>query len=156
MHSFTTRVLFTPPSEDEYASLLGHLPYSTGSGLANIKVAKFPIPTTRYHQRGGGLFGTLANLAKTAAPFLFRAIAPSAMQFTQDVIKDVSSGDRGVKDALRKRGVEALKGVGSRLMKGGKRSRQTITRKNKNKKSNRKRKKKNVCGKNIRDIFNAI
>ena len=114
----STRVVFVTPSERDFAALLGKISLSTGSGLDNIQFAKF-APPTRLHQRGGGFFSSLANIAKTAAPFLFRTIAPSAVKFTQDVIQDVGSGRRDLRGALKKRGLEALKGVGSKLMKGG-------------------------------------
>ena len=122
----STRVLFHLPSENEFTNLLGDIPLSTvGGGLDNINRVKFATPT-RLHQRGGGFFSSLANLAKSAAPFLVRAIAPSAVKFTQDVIQDVSSGQRGLRGALKKRGIEALRGVGSRLMQGGKKKRQKL------------------------------
>ena len=114
----STRVVFHAPSQSEFTTLLGKIPLSTGSGLDNIQIAKF-APPTRLHQRGGGFFSSLANIAKTAAPFLFRAIAPSAIKFTKDVIDDVGSGKRGLRGALKKRDIEALKGVCSKLMKGG-------------------------------------
>ena len=149
----STRVVFHIPSQSDFTTLLGKLPLPTGGGLDNIQIAKFALPT-RLHQRGGGFFSSLANIAKTAAPFLFRTIAPSALKFTQDVIGDVGSGRRGLKGALRKRGIEALKGVGSRLMKGGKRRGQKITKKKKIKK---KKKKIYTCNKNkIKDVFDVI
>lgn len=146
-----TRVVFHIPSQSDFTTLLGKIPLSTGSGLANIQFAKF-APPTRLHQRGGGFFSSLANIAKTAAPFLFRTIAPSAVKFTRDVIDDVGSGKRGLKGALKKRGIEALKGVGSRLMKGG--GGKKVAKK---KKIIKKKKKIYTCNKNkIKDVFDVI
>ena len=165
----STRVVFHLPSENEFSTLLGEFPLLSGSGLGDINRVKF-APPTRLHQRGGGFFSSLANLAKSAVPFLMRTIAPNAMKFTQDVISDVSSGQRNVRGALKKRGIEALKGVGSQLLAGGKRKRKksTTTSKNKNKRSHhnntRKKKKKkkssrcnnNNNNRNIMDVFNVI
>ena len=151
----STRVLFYPPSEDEFSSLLGQIYYSSGSGLDNIRIAKFSAPT-RLHQRGGGFFSSLANLAKTAAPFLYRTIAPSALKFTQDVIQDVSSGQSGLKGALKKRGIQALKGVATKLMKGGRKKRQRRSIKKRVKKNLNTKKRKKPCNKRIKDVFDMI
>ena len=157
MHA-STRVLFHLPSENEFTNLLGDIPLSTvGGGLDNINRVKFATPT-RLHQRGGGFFSSLANLAKSAAPFLVRAIAPSAVKFTQDVIQDVSSGQRGLRGALKKRGIEALKGVGSTLMQGGKKKRQKLSsKKRKTKREHKTRKKnKNSCNRKFADVFDVM
>ena len=153
----STRVVFHTPSLSEFTTLLGKIPLSTGGGLDDIQTANFAAPT-RLHQRGGGFFSSLANIAKTAAPFLFRTIAPSAVKFTQDVIHDVGSGRRGLKGALKKRGLEALKGVGSKLMKGGGNKRGHKSTRKKTIKKNKKVKKKRIytCNKKIKDIFNVI
>ncbi len=149
----STRVVFHIPSQSDFTTLLGKIPLSTGGGLDNIQIAKFALPT-RLHQRGGGFFSSLANIAKTAVPFLFRTIAPSAVKFTRDVVEDIGTGRRGLKGALKKRGIEALKGVGSRLMKGGKRRGQKIIKKKITKK---KKKKHYTCNKKkIKDVFDVI
>lgn len=126
------RVVFHPPSELEFSTLLRSDAKFIGAGLGNIQTARFSLPT-RFHQRGGGFFSSLANIAKTAVPFLLRTIAPSAIKFTQDVVHDVSSGERGFKGALKKRGFEALRGVGKKLITGGKRKRITTKTKRKRK-----------------------
>lgn len=157
----STRVVFHLPSEIEFSSLLAERPLLSGSGLGDINSVKF-VPPTRLHQRGGGFFSSLANLAKSAVPFLMRTVAPSAMKFTQDVISDVSSGQQNVRGALKKRGIEALKGVGSQLLAGGKRKRKKSTSTNKKRshqnKTRKKKKKSSRCNnnRNIMDVFNVI
>lgn len=154
----STRVVFHTPSENEFTTLLGKIPLSTGGGLDSMQIAKFSAPT-RLHQRGGGFFSSLASIAKTAAPFLFRTIAPSAIKFTQDVIHDVGSGRRNLKGALKKRGIEALKGVGSKLMKGGGKKRGGKGKRKKATTKNKRVKRKRIytCNKNkIKDVFDVI
>ena len=150
----STRVLFFPPTEDEFSSLLGQVNYLSGSGLENIRIAKFPAPG-RLHQRGGGFFSSLARLAKSAVPFLYRTFAPSALKFTQDVIQDVSGGESGLKGALKKRGVQALKGVATKLMKGGRNKRKRKIKKKNIKKVHAKKRRK-TCNKKIKDVFDMI
>lgn len=148
------RVVFYPPTENEFKTLLSSLPSSIGGSLSDIQTVKF-APPSRHHQRGAGFFSTIANIAKTAMPFLFRTFAPSALKFTRDVIDDVSGGDRNLKGVLKKRGFEALRGVGSRIMKGGKK------RKHKRTPKDAKRKKKKIkkgrgCKGSTKDVFDMI
>lgn len=155
----STRVVFHAPSQSEFTTLLGKIPLSAGGGIENIQFAKF-APPTRLHQRGGGFFSSLANIAKSAAPFLFRAIAPTAIKFTKDVIHDVGSGRRGLRNSLKRRGIEALRGVGSKVMKGGGKRRGHRLTKTKTTKQNKKKKEKRktyICNKkNIKDVFDVI
>ena len=156
----SVRVVFYPPSEREFSNLLRGAHHPTGSGLGDIQTIKFASPTTRLHQRGGGFFSSLANIAKSAVPFLFRTIAPSAMKFTRDVVHDVTSGHSDLRGALKKRGIEALKGVGSRIMKGGKKNRSRLPSKKKKKRQRKtvkkKKKKTRTCNGNLDDVFDMI
>ena len=154
----STRVVFNPPSKDEFSRLLGKFTIGTysasGGALDDIQSINF-APPTRLHQRGGGFFSTLANMAKTAAPFLFRMIAPSALQFTRDVVNDVNrEGRSALRAFLRRRGFDALKGVGTRIMKGGKKKQKNKMRK---KRKTGKRKSK-VCKRKTRttDLFDMV
>lgn len=147
----STRVVFLPPTEEEFSTLFRGSISHKGGGLDSIQTF---VPPTRYHQRGGGFFSTIANIAKTALPFLFRAVAPSAVQFTHDVIKDVSTGERGIKNALKNRGVEALRGVGHRLLKGGGKKRRLKG--TKGKKGKKKRRRSNACKRKTGDVFDFI
>ena len=155
MMSPRMRVVFHPPTEAEFSTLFRSIVLHKGGGFDSIQTFR---PVSRYHQRGGGIFSTIANLAKSALPFLFRAIAPSAVQFTQDVVHDVSTGERGLKGSLKRRGVEALQGVGQRLFKGGgkKRKRKGVSKAAKRKNKNKKRKRASSCKKKTGDVFDLI
>lgn len=149
----SSRVVFLPPTENEFSNLLGSFPYQSGGTLDDIRTVHFAAPS-RYHQRGAGFFSTLANIAKSVVPFLFRSIKPTALKFTQDVIHDVGSGQTNVRGALKKRGFEALREVGSRLIKGGKkRKRRRVTPRDKKKKNN---KKKSACRRKNTDVFDIL
>lgn len=148
----SSRTVFLPPTEGEFSSLLSSFPHQVGGGFDNIRTVHFAHPA-RLHQRGGGIFSTLANLAKSVMPFLFRTVKPSALKLTQDVIQDVSSGQRSVRGALKKRGIEALSDVGARIIKGGKKRRVTSRNKKKKKKIN---KRKSGCKRKNSDVFDII
>ena len=105
-------------------------------------------------RRGGGVFSFLSGLAKKAFPFLVRSVAPEVVNMGRSVLGDVLEG-RKVKTALRTRGVEALRGVGQRLARGGGRTSGKKKRKNKRvgvRRKTKRKQKKGRCYKN--DVFN--
>lgn len=133
------RNMFIPPTRQEFDTLFleSHL---KGGGLHDIKVF-YPPPLQRA-RRGGGIFSILSGLAKKAIPFLIRNVAPEAVRMGQGVLGDVLEG-RKLRESLKSRGVEALKGVGKRIARGGGRI----------KKRRVKQRKRKTCYKN--DIFNT-
>lgn len=99
----------------------------------------------------------LSGIAKRAIPFLVRTVAPEAMQMGKAVLSDVLEG-RQLRESLRNRGITAAKGVGRRIIRGGrimkKRTKVKRGRKSKKKKTRKrqlKRKSSRACYKG--DIF---
>ena len=111
------RVAFIPPSVGEYKTLFSSgVQLRKGGGLDDIRILN---STADYH-RGGGIFSTLAGIAKRAFPFLLKnIIAPSALSFGRDVLTDISQGNTDIKSTLKKRGLEAAREAGRRLVSGG-------------------------------------
>ena len=101
------RVVFEPPTEEEFIELFFFTPQ--GGSLKDITV---------YSPRGGGLFSVLGGLLRKAAPFLMKTIAPAAVEFGKGVLDDVV-GREPFKQSLKKRGLDALRGVGKKLVEGG-------------------------------------
>ncbi len=63
-------------------------------------------------------FPCSAALLKRAIPFLMRTVAPEALQMGKGLLTDVLEGKR-LRESLRNRGVAAVKGVGERIVRGG-------------------------------------
>ncbi len=72
----------------------------------------------RHSRRDGGLFAVLSGFAKRVIPFLMHTVAPEALQMGKGLLRDVLEGKRLCK-SLRSRGVAAVKGVGERIVRGG-------------------------------------
>ena len=60
----------------------------------------------------------LRGFAKKAIPFLMRTVAPEALEMGKGVLSDVLEG-RKLRESLKDRGVRAARGVGGRLIRGG-------------------------------------
>ena len=101
---------FSPPTRSEYDVLFAQ---SRGGGLDDIRVF---IPP--HSGRGGGIFSVLSGFAKKAIPFLARTVVPEAIQMGKGVLSDVLEGKR-LRESLKNRGITAAKGVGARLVRGG-------------------------------------
>ena len=69
-------------------------------------------------RRGGGLFNILSGIAKRAMPFLMKNVAPEAIKMGKNVLGDVIEG-RQLRHSLKNRGMQALEGVGKRVLRGG-------------------------------------
>ncbi len=137
---------FTPPTRAEYDLLFTQ---SKGGGLDDIRV--FIPPHSR---RGGGLFSVLSGFAKRAIPFLMRTVAPEALQMGKGLLTDVLEGKR-LRESLRNRGVAAVKGVGERIVRGGrvmKKRKVGVGKKKKKRKPPTRQLKRKTCYK--ADIFN--
>lgn len=108
------RVVFIPPSTNEFKKLLGgyneNILKVNGSGLSDIQIFN-PAP----RKRGGGIF---SSIAKTIFPFLMRTVAPVAKEFGSSVIKDIFIDKKPVRNSIKRRGTDALKTVGRNIFKG--------------------------------------
>lgn len=105
------RVVFEPPTEDEFIELFL---LKKGGSLQDIRVY-----TPQLHPRGGGLFSVLGGLLRKAAPFLLKTFAPAAVEFGKGVLDDVGSRREPLKQSVKRRGVDALRNVGKKLVGGG-------------------------------------
>ncbi len=140
------RHTFIPPTRREF-DIIFLDGVSKGGGLGDIKIFQ-PVPIQR-SRRGGGLFNILSGIARKAAPFLIRTIAPEAIKLGRNVLGDVLQGTK-FKESLKSRGVEALRGVGERVVKGGARRGRKL---GKAKRSIKKKNKKRVKGGIVRNCY---
>lgn len=109
--------MFEPPTEDEFIELFL---LKKGGSLRDIRVY-----TPHSHPRGGGLFSVLGGLLRKAAPFLLKTFAPAAVEFGKGVLDDVGSRREPLKQSVKRRGVDALRNVGKKLIGGGKKKKKT-------------------------------
>ena len=84
-------------------------------GAGDIQVYKSPRP------RGGSLFGVLTNVVKSSIPFLRKIFLPEIPSLVNDIIDNSNSGEN-VKDRLKRVGLNTIKRVGKRILKGGQKS----------------------------------
>lgn len=152
------RIVFIPPSEDDFKSLFLSVPLHKGGGLSDINVFQ-----PRHHtisprtRKGGGIF---SFLARRVLPFIIKAAKPSAKTFATSVLKDAISGDTPIKHSIKKHGIKALRETGIKMLSGSGR----ITKKKKKRRSNlvlktlptRIKKKKYSAGRYKKDIFDII
>ena len=157
------RIIFTPPSEEEFKQLFHSIPLRKGGGLNDISVFQPYLPSIQRHNRkGAGFFSFISGIAKNVLPFLFNAAKPAAKQFGTAVMKDVLEGNVPIKKSLKRHGMNALKDTGLRLLKGSgrinkkkrrKRRGRSVTRKIKR---NLKKKKSNKKLQYKSDIFSLV
>lgn len=142
---------FIPPSSREFNALFLD-GISRGGGLSDIKI--FYPSSFQRARRGGGIFNFLSGLAKKAVPFLMRNVAPEVVSMGKNVLSDALEGRR-IRETLKERGIEALKGVGKRIVRGGGKRRKSKRKKNRVLKRKRQLKRKIArnCYKN--DIFSS-
>jgi hypothetical protein len=147
----TMRVTYVEPSVEEFSRLFDSNIIRHGGGLADIATFNSPV----YYQRGSGFFSILSSIAKRSIPFLKRVLLPSVADMSANIVKDYGKGIP-LKKALRNRGIESLKRVGKKIMKGGKRLRKSNKKKAKGIKRKRKMKvkiKRQTCQTIAKDIF---
>ena len=140
------RVVFEPPTENEFAELF----LLKGGSLQDINVYN-----PSYHPRGGGLFSVLGGLMRKAAPFLLKTIAPAAVEFGKGVLDDVGSGREPLKRAIKRRGVDALRNVGRKLVGGGKKRRLTCSKMTTRRRAKRRRRRREA-GVYKGDVFSML
>ena len=141
------RILFTPPSEDEFKHLFLSSPLRKGGGLEDISVFQ---PKGIPHRRGSGILSFISGVAKKILPFLMKAAKPAAKEFGSSVVRDVLN-KKPIRRSLKKNGLKALKKTGMRLIRGS--GKVTKTKKRRRTVKNNKKKKKNTRGKYKRCIF---
>ena len=109
------RVVFNPPSEADFKRLFAahstlSLLRTNGGGLNDIKTFT-PLP----RRRGGGIF---SSVFKTVLPFIMKTAKPIATKFGKNVLKDVITDGKSIKQSLKSRSVDALKDVGRNVFIG--------------------------------------
>ena len=154
------RIIFSPPSENDFKQLFLSSPLRKGGGLDDINIYQ---PRGIAHRRGSGILSFISGVAKRVLPFIIKAAKPSVKEFGSSVVKDLVHGNRPLRKSLKKHGIKAVKQTGLRLIRGSGR----IMKKNKKKKNNKispgkrkntpcmKKRKKKSCGYK-RDIFEMI
>ena len=146
------RVAFVPPSLEEYRIVINSDPLKQQRGGALEDIEIFTAP--RRSLQGGGIFSLLSGLVKKVAPFVAKAVLPSALEFGQNVVSDLKEGNMNIKSTLKQRGVEALKATGRRLLTGKGRRKNA----KRNEKKQIRRRKKNSKRRSVRykDVFSSI
>ena len=110
------RVEYIVPSERDFDNFfVYHNNKIKGSGLEDIAI----FTPNRLHSRGGGLFSLVGRVLRGTIPFLKNLIFPEIPNFVNNVVGDMQRGDIPVKNSLRRHGINSLKNVGTRLVKGG-------------------------------------
>ena len=109
------RVLFIPPSQNDFKKLLlgaeTGLKNKSGGGLSDISVFTPYMPT----RRGGGIFSTIAQ---NIIPFLTKTLKPVAQEFGANVARDVLIDKKNLKSSLKNRCAQALKSTARRIVTG--------------------------------------
>lgn len=161
------RVVFVPPTEEDFTNLFSSVPLRKGGGLDDINIFQpYTLPSSS-HRKGGGIFSLISSLARKVLPFLFKAAKPAAKEFGSSVLQDVIRGDVPIKRSLKKHGINALKDTGVRLLKGSGRitKARRVLKKNRARTGMKKKKKKRITIKKKkkkkstgykRDIFSMI
>ena len=62
-------------------------------------------------QAGRGFFSSIGNILSKLLPFAKQYILPSIGSAAQNIISDISTGDRPLKRSLKKHSISALKGM---------------------------------------------
>ena len=112
------RVVFLPPTEEDFTNLFSSLPLRKGGGFDDINIFQPYTPTSLSHRKGGGIFSFISRIARKVLPFLFKAAKPAVKEFGSSVLHDVVRGDVPIKRSLKKHGINALKETGVRLLRG--------------------------------------
>ena len=107
------RIVFIPPSRDEFKKLFMRPPLRHGGGLSDISIFTPHIS----NRRGGGMLSTLSGIARKVFPFMAKTLKPVARQFGASVLNDVISGKRDFKSSLKRNGFKALKNTGSKILR---------------------------------------
>lgn len=154
------RIIFIPPSQNDFSQLFSITPLLKGGGLDDITV----FQPARRLRKGSGFFSLISGIAKRVLPFLFKAAKPAAKEFGKSVIEDVITKKRPIRQSLKENGVNALKQTGMNMLRGsGKVTKKRKLRKRKKMKKtlktiilNKKKKKGNLIGRKCSYISNVF
>ena len=108
------RILFTPPSEDEFKQLFLSSLLRKGGGLDDISIFQ---PKGIPYRRGSGVLSFISGVAKKILPFIWKAAKPSAKEFGSNVVRDVLN-KKPLRQSLKKNGLKAVRKTGVRLIRG--------------------------------------
>ena len=126
------RILFTPPSENEFKQLFLSSPLRKGGGLDDISIFQ---PKGIPYRRGSGVLSFISGVAKKILPFIWKAAKPSAKEFGSNVVRDVLN-KKPLRQSLKKNGLKAVRKTGVRLIRGSgkvqKKRRNVVKKKKKN------------------------
>jgi len=113
------RSSFVPPTSEEFRTIFENpealLKLVRGGSLSDIGVYN----SYDHYRRGAGLFSFLGNIGKRLIPFVSRLVKPALLDFGSGVIDDMREGKTNLKSSMKRRGIDAIKQVGARAMRGG-------------------------------------
>ena len=72
------RIIFSPPSENDFKQLFLSSPLRKGGGLDDINIYQ---PRGIAHRRGSGILSFISGVAKRVLPFIIKAAKPSVKEF---------------------------------------------------------------------------
>ena len=108
------RIVFIPPSENDFKHLFLSNPLRKGGGLEDINIFQ---PSLGY-RKGSGILSFISGVAKKVLPFLVKAAKPSVKEFGSAMVKDVIETRTPLQKSLKNNGINALKQTGMRLIRG--------------------------------------
>ena len=91
--------------------------YLSGGSIRDIGIFK-----TNARLRGGSIFSILASVGRRVLPFLSRYVAPVAKSVGKNIVNDVIQGEN-IKTSLKRHGIDGVKQIGSRILRGGNKKR---------------------------------
>jgi len=113
------RAPFVPPTTEEFMVIFeqpeSQIKQFRGGGVGDISVYK----SYDHYRRGAGLLSFLGNIGKRLIPFVSKLVKPALLDFGSGVIDDMRQGNTNLRSSMKKRGVEAVKHIGARAMRGG-------------------------------------
>lgn len=139
------RIIFTPPTENEFKQIFLSTPLRKGGGFEDISIY---TPKTIPYRRGSGILSFISGVAKRVLPMLVKAAKPAAKEFGKNMINDIIQ-KKSLRKSLKRNGIHALKQTGIKLMKGSGKKKINRKRKISKKKNTRRRRYKS-------DIFDFI
>ena len=108
------RILFTPPSENEFKQLFLSSPLRKGGGLEDTAIFQ---PKGIPYRCGSGVLSFISGVAKKILPFIWKTAKPAAKEFGSNVDRDVLN-KKALRRSLKKNGLKAVRKTGVRLIRG--------------------------------------
>lgn len=114
------RYRFVPLTIRDYDRIFSDGPAPRAGGIED-----YTLRSPQYYRRGGGLFSFVKGIGKQILPFISKYILPGVYSVGSNVLKDMGEQNGSLRDSIKRRGMEGLKEVATKIRKGGKRKRLT-------------------------------